>query len=58
MIPVVYDDDKKEWIKADSRLKYFDYAIKQWANAVFVRRVKDTDDPLSNNREYYLSDKN
>ena len=57
MIPVIYDSDKKAWLKADSRLKYFDYDNKIWANAVFVRRVKDTDDALSNNRDYYLSDK-
>ena len=56
MIPVIYDYNKKAWIKADSRLKYFDYDNKQWANAVYVRRVKDIDDPLSKNRDYYLSD--
>lgn len=55
MIPVIYDDINKTWIKADSRLKYFDYENKLWANAVFVRRSKDTDDPNSQNREYYLS---
>ena len=56
MIPVVYDNEKKAWIKADSRIKYFDYENKIWANAVYVRRVKDIDDPNSHNREYYLSD--
>ena len=56
MIPVIYDSDKKAWIKADSRLKYFDYDNKIWANVVYVRRNKDVDDINSHNRDYYLSD--
>lgn len=54
MIPVVYDNNVL--VKADDRKLYFDYKNKMWANAVLVRRNKDTDDVNSKSREYYLSD--
>lgn len=56
MIPVVYDEVKNSWVKADGKKLYFDYKNKIWANAVLVRRNRDTDDPNSKSREYYLSD--
>lgn len=55
MIPIVYDQNKGVWVKADSRIKYFSYENKNYANAVFVRKNADTDDPKSKSREYYLS---
>ena len=56
MIPVIYDYNKQAWVKADRRVKYFDYENKIWANAVYVRRNKDIDDLNSHSRDYYLSD--
>lgn len=35
MIPIVYDEFKKIWIKADYN-DWYDYDIKKWANAVMV----------------------
>ena len=55
MIPVTYDESRQSWIRADERKIYFDYDNKIWANVVFVRRNKNTDDPNSKNREYYSS---
>lgn len=56
MIPVVYDEKLNSWVKADSRIKYFDYDKKIWANAVLVRKNRNTIDPNSKSREYYLSE--
>lgn len=55
MIPVIYDQSRGIWIKADSRIKYFSYENKNYANAVFVKKNADTDNPRSKSREYYLS---
>lgn len=57
MIPVIYDQNKGVWVKADARIKYFSYENKNYANAVFVRKNADTDDPKSRSREYYLSNR-
>ena len=46
MIPVVYDNCKKIWKKADVNSGWYNYTNKQWANAVLV---SDT------NRSNYLS---
>lgn len=56
MIPVIYDEAKKVWIKANPKTRYFDYANKNWANAVLVRKNADTDDQNSHSRSFYLSD--
>ena len=56
MIPVIYDSNLNAWVKADSRIKYFDYDNKIWANAVLVRKSRNTTDSNSKSREYYLSD--
>ncbi len=36
MIPVVYDDNQSEWVKADLSTEWYDYDIQMWANAVTV----------------------
>ena len=56
MIPIIYSEEKKSWVKADSRILYFNYQNKQWANAVMVHKRADSDDPNSHDRDYYLSD--
>ena len=56
MIPVVYDSKSNTYIKADKDTIYWDYQNKIWANAVIVRKYKDSNDELSKSREYYLSD--
>lgn len=55
MIPIIYDETKGVWIKADSRVSYFSYENKNYANAVYVRKNADTDNPKSKSRDYYLS---
>ena len=45
MIPVMYDNDTKNWVKADyynkdSKYAGYDYENKQWANAVMVTSAK------------------
>lgn len=55
MIPVVYDHNKRAWVKADQRTIYWDYENKMWANAVLVRKNANTDDPKSKSRLYYLN---
>ena len=45
MIPVMYDNDTKNWVKADyynqdSKYAGYDYENKQWANAVMVTTDK------------------
>lgn len=56
MIPIIYDEDKKKWIVADSKTIYWDYQNKKWANAVMVRQMPDSDNSNSKSREYYLSE--
>ncbi len=56
MIPVIYDNNLNTWVKADNRIRYFDYDNKIWANAILVRKNRNTNDPNSKSREYYLSD--
>lgn len=55
MIPVIYDQAKQIWIKADPNQIYWNYKDKNWANAVFVKKYADSDDPNSKSRDYYLS---
>lgn len=56
MIPIVYDETLKSWVKADSKTIYWDYEDKIWANAVVVREYEDSNDDNSKSRNYYLSD--
>lgn len=56
MIPVVYDSVSGVYRKADKDTIYWDYQNKIWANAVIVRKYKDSEDNLSKSREYYLSE--
>ncbi len=55
MIPVIYDETRSIWIKANPKKLYFDYKNKIWANAVFVKKHADLDDSNSHSRDYYLS---
>ena len=55
MIPVVYDNEKNSWVKADTRTIYFNYADKSWANAILVGKG-NAEDKNSKSRDYYLSD--
>ncbi len=36
MIPVVYDETKSSWVKADTSAKWYDYDNQKWANVVTV----------------------
>ena len=36
MIPVTYDEEKDEWIKADTKSEWYNYSEQKWANAVTV----------------------
>lgn len=56
MIPVIYDSGSGVYRKADRDAIYWDYKNKIWANAVMVRKYKDSEDILSKSREYYLSE--
>lgn len=56
MIPVVYDNVNKVYRKADKDSIYWDYQNKIWANAVMVKKYKNSEDDLSKSREYYLSE--
>ncbi|MDD3453475.1 MAG: type II secretion system protein [Bacilli bacterium] len=55
MIPVIYDENKNCWLKADPKTIYWDYQNKKWANAVVVKE-KAASNNESHSREYYLSD--
>lgn len=56
MIPAIYDSASGVYRKADKDSIYWDYQNKIWANAVIVRKYKDSEDNLSKSREYYLSE--
>lgn len=56
MIPVIYDENKNSWVKANPNKIYWDYENKIWANSVLVKKYKDTDYTDSHSRNYYLSD--
>ena len=36
MIPVIYDEEKSSWVKADIYNEWYDYNNQEWANAVTV----------------------
>lgn len=56
MVPVVFNNQTKKWIKANPKSIYWDYENKQWANAVMVKKEANSDNLNSKSREYYLSD--
>lgn len=56
MIPVIYDSERGVYRKADKDAIYWNYQNKIWANAVMVRKYKDSEDNLSKSRDYYLSE--
>lgn len=56
MIPVIYDENKKEWVKTDPKQIYWNYKDKIWANAVLVNRYAIEGDKNSKSRKYYLSE--
>lgn len=53
MIPVIYDDEKNTWKKADKNSHWYNYQEKKWANAVLVKELKETDS--SKSRDEYIS---
>ncbi|MBP3920641.1 MAG: prepilin-type N-terminal cleavage/methylation domain-containing protein [Bacilli bacterium] len=52
MIPVIYKNNK--WVKADINTKWYNYNDKNWANIVYVKELKDINNPSSKNRFEYI----
>lgn len=55
MIPIIYNTETKEWIKADLTQKWYDYNNRMWANVAIVTNQSTTKITLTNP---YASDKN
>ena len=53
MIPVIYDDEKNTWKKADKNSHWYNYQEKKWANAVLVKELKTSEN--SKSRDEYIS---
>ncbi len=53
MIPVIFDNQKNIWVKADKNSKWYNYLDKKWANAVLVNEIKQTEN--SKSRDEYLN---
>lgn len=53
MIPVIYDNNQNGWVKADKNAKWYNYIDKRWANAVFVKELKTSEN--SKSRDEYIN---
>ena len=53
MIPVIYNETTNKWEKADINSHWYNYEEKKWANAVFVKEIKTTEN--SKSRTEYLN---
>ena len=56
MIPVIYDEDNKTWIKADLTSKWYNYSEKKWANVVIVNEHKSESANSKSRYEYLKSE--
>ena len=52
LIPVVYDEEKASWVKANTTKQWYNYYNQEWANAVTVVE-KTTNQETGHNRDYY-----
>lgn len=53
MIPVIFDETKNAWVKADINSKWYNYSEQQWANAVLVKETKTNNVQDSKSRHEY-----
>lgn len=54
MIPIIYDNNAKEWVKVDLTQKWYDYNNKMWANVAIVNSLSTHNTILKN---LYAEDK-